>query len=151
MKELKEYGQEWIPKLKSKSSKQTSNRSEIQKIATEYYKALYSNNDTTHVNEISCQTNTTEPNNVPSILPQEVQKSIMSQKLDKAPGPDNITNKLIKENIEIVPILTKMFNDILTTGYIPSQWNISDLILLHKKGDKDDISNYRPISLISNV
>lgn len=76
----------------------------------------------------------------------------MSQKLEKAPEPDNITNELIRgTEEEITPILTKLFNEIVTTGKIPKQWNESHIILLHKKGDKDDIGNYRPISLISNV
>lgn len=89
---------------------------------------------------------------VPSILLQEVQKAIVSQKLQKAPGPDHITNKLIKgTEEEISPILTKLFNDIITRGTIPEQWNESHIILLHNNGDKDKIGNYRPISLISNV
>ncbi|KAL0832588.1 hypothetical protein ABMA28_000786 [Loxostege sticticalis] len=45
----------------------------------------------------------------------------------------------------------KVFNEILYTGRIPSQWAESHIILIHKKGPKDDIGNYRPISLISNV
>lgn len=44
-----------------------------------------------------------------------------------------------------------MFNEILLTEQIPSQWTKSTLILLYKKGDKHDISNYRPISLMSNL
>jgi len=52
---------------------------------------------------------------------------------------------------ELVPILTKMFYQILKSGYIPTQWETSYIILLHKKGAKDDIGNYRPISLMSNV
>lgn len=76
----------------------------------------------------------------------------MSQKLEKAPGPDTITNEMMRGTLEeISPILTTLFDDILTTDTVPTQWSKSHIILLHKKGDKDNIGNYRPISLISNV
>lgn len=89
---------------------------------------------------------------IPEILVSEVEKAIKSQKMEKAPGPDRITNELMRGTItELSPILTKIFNEILYTGTIPSQWAESHIILLHKKGPKDDIGNYRPISLISNV
>lgn len=71
----------------------------------------------------------------------------MLQKLQKAPGPDHITNELIKGT----SILTKLYNDIITTGIISKQWNESHIILLHKEGDKDDIGKFKPLSLMSNV
>ncbi|CAH2083583.1 unnamed protein product [Euphydryas editha] len=150
-KELREQGMEWIPKLKSNRSKQVTNRREIQQLATAYYRSLYANNESERENKAHKIPNT-KAENVPSILIQEVQKAISSQKLEKAPGPDNIPNELIRGTMEdISPILTKLFNDILITGTIPKQWNESHIILLHKKGDKDNLGNYRPISLISNV
>lgn len=150
-KELREHGVEWIPKLKSNSSKQATNRRKIQSLATDYYRTLYSDNDTDR-EKTADNDPSTNNKKVPPVLLQEVQKAIMSQKPEKSPGPDNISNELIRGNVEeISPILTKLFNYIVTTGVIPKQWNESHIILLHKKGDKDDIGNYRPISLISNV
>lgn len=48
-------------------------------------------------------------------------------------------------------IITRVFNETLYTGIIPKNWAESHIILIHKKGPKDDMGNYRPISLISNV
>lgn len=48
-------------------------------------------------------------------------------------------------------IIQEMFNEVLEQEIIPKQWLISSIILLHKKGEKSDINNYRPISLISMI
>lgn len=150
-RELREYGMEWIPKLKTIRSKQATNRREIQKLATDYYRTLYSYKNAEKENN-TYKNPITRYKDVPSILVQEVQKAIRSQKLEKAPGPDRVTNELMRGTVEVIsPILTKLFNEILATNTIPKQWSESHIILLHKKGDKDNIGNYRPISLISNV
>lgn len=47
--------------------------------------------------------------------------------------------------------MTNLFNEILATERIPTQWTKSTIVLLHKKGDKNEISNYRPICLMSNL
>ena len=36
-------------------------------------------------------------------------------------------------------------------GEIPDDWKIANVIPLHKKGAKDKVENYRPVSLTSNV
>lgn len=137
---------EWIPYMKDKNNKHESKRSEILSIATNFYRELYSSKnklETTHL---------TNEESIPEILLSEVQKAIKSQKKDRTPGQDNITNEMLIENIEtIAPILTQIFNEVLKTEFIPEQWTSSSIILLHKKGDKSDINNYRPISLVSNI
>ncbi|GBP63853.1 LINE-1 retrotransposable element ORF2 protein [Eumeta japonica] len=89
---------------------------------------------------------------VPEILASEVIKAIKFQKLKKAPGPDKIPNKMIKGTLEETsPVLAKLFNKILQTREIPEEWTECHIILLHKKDLRDEIEDYRPISLITNM
>ncbi|XP_045450487.1 uncharacterized protein LOC123659284 [Melitaea cinxia] len=89
---------------------------------------------------------------IPCILEAEVVKAIQTQKSGKAPGDDKISNELLKDTITtIVKPLTYLFNEILFTEQIPTQWTKSTIILLPKKGDKTNINNYRPICLTSNI
>lgn len=70
----------------------------------------------------------------------------------KSPGEDFITNETIKAIIEpITPLLTRLFNDIMNQGKIPEEWETSNIKLLYKKGNPQDISNYRPISLLQTT
>lgn len=47
--------------------------------------------------------------------------------------------------------LGKLFNFILNYGTFPQSWNESYLVLLYKSGNRLDPSNYRGISITSNI
>ena len=71
---------------------------------------------------------------------------------NKASGPDKIPIRLLKECVcGITPSLTHLFNKSLLTGDLPTEWKLSNIIPLHKKGDKNCVENYRPISLMCVV
>ena len=42
-----------------------------------------------------------------------------------------------------------IFNSILTSGYFPDKWMDGVIIPIHKKGDRDDVNNYRGVTLVS--
>ena len=77
-------------------------------------------------------------------------RSIISQlKADSAPGLDGITNRLVRVIGDvIVEPLTHIFNMSLASGVFPEDWKVAAMIPIHKGGDKDNPSNYRPISLL---
>ena len=71
---------------------------------------------------------------------------------NKAPGPDGIPNELLRwlpEDVHtaIHGLLAEMYR----TAYIPQEWCESVTVLLHKKGDPLDPSNYRPIGLCNTI
>ena len=69
-------------------------------------------------------------------------------KVEEAQGPERISNKILRDcSDEIEGPLTITFNKILREGITPRQWDLFEIILLFKKGDKSERSNYRPISL----
>ena len=47
--------------------------------------------------------------------------------------------------------MTVLFNRCLKEKKIPQEWNNANTILLYKKGDRTDLKNYRPISLLSHL
>ena len=68
----------------------------------------------------------------------------------KAPGPDNIPCRLLKEGaIELSPMFTLLFNSTLHQGKIPSPWKQAHVAPVHKKNSRHDPANYIPISLTS--
>lgn len=82
----------------------------------------------------------------------EVLKAINKLKIYRSPGPEQLTNEIIKLAAPIIaPALSYLFNLVLETSEVPKQWTESNIILLYKKGNPNDIGNYRPISLMSNI
>jgi len=82
----------------------------------------------------------------------EIQGIISKLKNNEAPGPDKIENSYLKVLGEsLKPIFVELFNKIIRSQQIPEQWYTSEIILLFKKGDRDKITNYRPISLSLNI
>ena len=79
-----------------------------------------------------------------------MQESISKIRINKAPGLDKITNEMLKHtHTDIVPFLTKLFQHIFENKLFPTEWTKSVIVPIHKKGDLNNCSNYRPISLTS--
>ena len=47
--------------------------------------------------------------------------------------------------------LARIFTKSLREGVIPKGWRLANVVALHKKGDKTNVGNYRPISLTSHI
>ena len=81
---------------------------------------------------------------------REIETAISQMAKGKAPGPDGLSIEfythcwpIVKD--EVVSLLREMFS----TQTIHPQIKTGYLTLIHKKGQKNEISNYRPISLLN--
>ena len=75
-------------------------------------------------------------------------KTIQNLNADKAHGHDNINIRML--NIcgsSIYGSLELIFKEVLSTGLFPSNWKKGNIVSIHKKGDKQILKNYRPISV----
>ena len=84
------------------------------------------------------------------ITMNELEISIKSLKRNKACGHDYILNEFIlNASLQVKVFLLLLFNSILTLEYFPSSWAVGSIIPVFKKGDKNDVNNYRGITLLS--
>ena len=118
----------------------------------DYYKNINSNDtDTMQVTDLPNVYYTNQVLNYP-IRPPEVEKSIISLNNGKACSPvDNIVNEYLKYSKDLLlPLLTKLFNCIFDTGFIPESWVKGVIIPVFKnKGDPNQAQKYRPITILS--
>jgi hypothetical protein len=84
--------------------------------------------------------------------PSEILNCISSLSEGKANGPYSLPSnvlKLLKQDISI-PI-SRIINLSFSSGYFPCLLKISKVIPIFKQGSFHEVSNYRPISLLSNI
>ena len=82
----------------------------------------------------------------------EIKSIITSLQVSKSSGPNSIPTfilQLLKEHI--CSPLSKIFNLSFRTGCHPDILKIAKTIPIFKKGSRLQVSNYRPISLLSNL
>ena len=73
-------------------------------------------------------------------------------KSGKAAGIDKIIAELLKNlDDDIVIILVNIFNKIFDSGEFPEEWALGIIVILFKGSERDDLNNYRGITLLSVV
>ena len=79
-----------------------------------------------------------------------VEKLLKNLDPSKAPGPDGISARVLKELAhEIAPSLSLVYRRSYDMGKVPSGWKVAHVTPVYKKGEHYKPSNYRPISLVS--
>lgn len=123
----------------------------------------------THIiDELASRYLCTEPashNDYPPALPEngtdplsspftcaEVREVLYELNGRSAPGPDGISNKLLK-NLpdEDIELLTNKIDEVWETGEVPIEWRDATVILIPKPGKPLELGSLRPISLTSCV
>ena len=82
----------------------------------------------------------------------EILKIISSLENKTSSSIDGINKRILKISaIVLVPYLTSIFNSMTDSGVFPSCLKVATITPLWKSGEKTDLNNYRPISILSSV
>jgi exonuclease III len=82
---------------------------------------------------------------------EEIEDITKLLKIKNSHGYDGISTKILKSSIAYVSSpITYICNRMLITGTFPSRLKFSEVRPIYKKGDGKDVSNYRPISLLTS-
>ena len=92
-----------------------------------------------------------DPGKVPVLTVQDLDNALRQLKARSAPGPDGITNRLLKALPDGAKAhLVTIFNRIISTRRFPAEWKVAFVTMLAKEGKPaEDPNSYRPISLLS--
>lgn len=70
----------------------------------------------------------------------------------KAPISDEITNEMLQYGaIELEKTLSVLFRKKISDRKVPEEWKGSITIPAYKKGNKNQLTNYRAITLLNSV
>ena len=83
---------------------------------------------------------------------ETIKDLIDNLKENSSPGPDGISNRVLKElRDELALPLQMLFRKSLDESSVPRGWKESIISPIYKKGDKGAPVNYRPVNLTSSV
>ena len=86
-----------------------------------------------------------------NITTHEVNKIIHSLKCKDSYGYDEVSTRILKNSAPyILSPLNYIFNKIIVKGIFPDRLKFSEVNPLFKKGDKTELYNYRPTSLLTS-
>jgi hypothetical protein len=104
-----------------------------------------------HVPDLGPSMTTTSLSEI-TLTETETENVLRSLNLEKASGPDGISNRILREaSHELSQPLCDLFNASLLRRKVPSTWKVAHVSAIFKKGDSSLPNNYRPISLLNTI
>ena len=119
-------------------------------IFNEYFSSVFTVEDTTTT--IPTVHSVCSPPVIDSIdiTPEVVLNKITNLQSGKSSRPDGWPVQIIKSMGEAISVpLSIIFNKSFNSGILPEDWKCAHITPIHKKGARNLVSNYRPVSLTS--
>ena len=90
---------------------------------------------------------------IPEITSEELQRAICKLKSGKSPDGNGIRAEDIKDcNDETREMMRQIFNEVIKrNNFTPEEWKKVKIKVIYKKGDVEDVSNYRPICSLPSM
>ena len=86
------------------------------------------------------------------VYPSDILKILTSLKPKTSFSFDCLSNKLIKFlKFELALPLSHIINTSLKLAYVPQNWKEARCVPIFKKGNRQEVGNYRPICLLSTI
>lgn len=86
---------------------------------------------------------------IPPVTFSMVEQLLRTLDTNKATGSDNLGPRLLKISAPyIAESITYIYNESITSSVFPQKWKEAKVTPLFKNGVKDDVNNYRPISVL---
>uniref|UniRef100_A0A8D0KSJ6 Reverse transcriptase domain-containing protein n=1 Tax=Strix occidentalis caurina TaxID=311401 RepID=A0A8D0KSJ6_STROC len=86
--------------------------------------------------------------NEPPTIQETVSDLLYHIDTHKSMGPDGIHPRVLKELAGVLAKpLSIIYQQSWLTGEVPTDWKLANVTPIYKKGRKDDLGNYRPVSL----
>ena len=84
------------------------------------------------------------------ITQEKTLKLLRRVKTDTATGPDDVPAFIIHKLAHVLaPTITEFFNKSIASSSFPAAWKMANVCAVYKKkGAKDEVDNYRPISVL---
>ena len=118
--------------------------------AREFYGELYKSFDSAYVEEFSQCCSQEFPSTPKEFSIKSIKRYIKLLRKDISPGPLGITALFLQKFKKEVAILLKQeFKNFLKGNIIDSYWKEGKISLIPKKGNLDDIENWRPICVLN--
>ena len=140
-----------MPPLRSPDGVTVSEAKQKANLLNEEFQSVYTQDDG-NLPVLPTPCNDIIPMDWTVITPKDVKRAIKKLKMSVSRTPDDVPAIVLKKCINnlIVP-LAILFNFSLKTKTLPTLWKEAIIIPIHKKGLKNSIKNYRPISLTSAI
>lgn len=136
---------------------EVSTQEEISRAHVDFYSALFSRDDIDHtildelLSHVNARLSVDEASSCDGQLSlQELTTALAGMARNKSPGPDGLSVEFFAVFWpRLGPLLVNVINEAYTSGCLPTSMQESATRLIFKKGDRKNLKNWRPISLLN--